>query len=197
MALYLPYPEIVGPIAPILASYGQMVTIPSADTPAAFAVGTWVVQSTNGYIPVVSAGDTVAGVIGKIFDKWGREIEAADYVAASPSVDYKAMIIPVGYLTFRGTEDGLVTPIPDSSQYYYCDIVVSTINTSGSGLITPYIAQPVILIDSDSANSSSSSRCIQLQGLSPVVDQPAYSATAAAAPRTFNFKVITPQLSLI
>jgi hypothetical protein len=168
---------------------GTYLKIPSADTPAEFAPGTWITPSTNGYIPVATGGAAASHYITKIFDAEGELLDN-QYVAASPSVDYLVEAVPIGGVIFDMMEDGLVTPITDANAHGYADIVVGAITGTSAAKALFNNGVPSILINSDTVNASASGLLVQLLGVSPISDNRPYSATAAASRRIFRVKVI-------
>jgi len=158
----------------------------------AIGYGSWIqLDNTYGLIACVSADTYAKYVVIGIYDAGGERLNV-QYVTAAQLVanTYLFEVIPIGGLIFEMTEDGLTTPITNANSTVYADIIV-TAPTEPKQLAMglPGIAMPIIQIDSNTVNASSSGLLLQLLGLAPGLDNPAYSATAGSQ-RNFYAKVI-------
>lgn len=166
-------------------------------------VKSWVKLSTNSVICIAGGTENPAFRVVSIRDPQNHWLNVQFVTAAQLLANvYELVLEPVGGITYQGTENALTTPIPVGSEGtpgttpQYANFAAPVDPTVQDGNINPY-SSPVqtILIRSTSLTTTAGSTAIQLLGLVPNYGNRPYSATSLASPRSFLFKVRSPDAS--
>lgn len=164
----------------------------------------WVKQSTTGFIAVPSSFTAADYRVLRIRNRQHQQKNLQYVDTTTLNVDanvFELEVEPLGGQIFAITEDALATPISDNATtgwptLKYTVVLVTEPSDPSNNAAPTAAARGKYLLDSSAITSTATSQSVQIIGVAPIAGNPAYSATASAAPRVFLCKAYNPGHSL-